>query len=270
MWARGVDRLHPGQAEIPGQVRRAEGREEASARPVHMDRHVEPGLGLELVKGVGDRLHRLVLAGEGDAEGGDHADGVLVDPLEHFRGVEDQPVALHGDLADLDVEIAGELVPADLHGAADHVELVGGFSGRLARLAPAPFEREPAQHRRLGRSDGGAAKRGLGRGRIPQIGDHAHAARLDLRRPGIFVLVDRQGHQVADLVIDRGLAEGREVLAGMPSSISSLRTAAKTWRGLRSASGKPVVASRPKSSLDESSSSRTSSRRLRLDRSVKA
>ena len=80
------------------------------------------------VEGLADGLDRLVLAGEGHAEGGDDADGVLVHALDHFLRRHDQPVAFHRDLAQLDVPVAGELVPADLDRAGHQVGLVGGLA----------------------------------------------------------------------------------------------------------------------------------------------
>jgi hypothetical protein len=85
--ARGVDRLDPRQAEIPLQVGRAERRQEAAAGAVDVDGDVQPLILLEFVERVADGLDRLVLAGEGDAQGRHHADGVLVAALEASSGV---------------------------------------------------------------------------------------------------------------------------------------------------------------------------------------
>ena len=82
-----ADRLHPGHAEVPQDVRRAEGREERPARSVHVDVDVEAGVLLQLVERLGELEHGLVRAGIGDAEGGHHHDGVLVDPREHLLDV---------------------------------------------------------------------------------------------------------------------------------------------------------------------------------------
>ena len=67
------------------------------------------------------RLHQLVGAGVGDAEGRHDHDRVLVDPLEHVVGVHHVVAGRHRDLAHLDVPVLGELVPHHLHRAAHHV-----------------------------------------------------------------------------------------------------------------------------------------------------
>ena len=54
--ARRADRLHPRQPEVPLDVGRAERGEERAARPVDVDVDVEPGVGLQLVERVGERL----------------------------------------------------------------------------------------------------------------------------------------------------------------------------------------------------------------------
>ena len=68
--ARGADRLHPRQPEVPLEVGRAERGEEAAAGRVDVDVDVEPGVGLQLVERRRPwRLHQLVRAGVGDARG---------------------------------------------------------------------------------------------------------------------------------------------------------------------------------------------------------
>ena len=78
---RGVDRLDPGNAEVPLQFGSAEGRQEPAAGAIDMDGDVEPFVPLKFVEGIGDGLDRFVVAGEGDAEGWDDADGVSVATL---------------------------------------------------------------------------------------------------------------------------------------------------------------------------------------------
>ena len=126
-----IDGFYPGQAEVPEQVRLHEGCEESAAGAVDVDGDVEPGLGLQLVERHADLVDRLELQGEGDAKGHDHADGVFIAALEDFFRGEQQALAFHGDFADLDVEVAAELVPADLDRAHDEVRSIGGFA--LAR-----------------------------------------------------------------------------------------------------------------------------------------
>src|SRR5271154_1888140 len=114
-----IDGFHPGQTEVPEQVRLHEGGEESAARSVDVDGDVQPGLSLQLVERHADLVDWFELQGEGDAEGNDHPDGVLIAALENFFRGQQQALALHGNFADLDVEVAAKLVPADLHWAHD-------------------------------------------------------------------------------------------------------------------------------------------------------
>src|SRR5579859_6462573 len=119
--SRGVDGFDAGQTEVPEQIGLDERREEGAAGSIDVNGNVEAGACLQLVEGVADLFDRLELQGEGDAKGDDDADGVFVAALEDFIGGEQEAVAFHGDLADLDVEVAAELMPADLDGAHDEV-----------------------------------------------------------------------------------------------------------------------------------------------------
>ena len=69
-----------------------------------------------------------------------------------------------------------------------------GRLGRLARGAardlPAPFEREPAEHARLRRTDRRRADRRVRIGRVPQVGEDVEASLLDRRGLRVLVLVD--------------------------------------------------------------------------------
>ena len=179
--------------------------------------NVETGRGLEAVERFGDRLDRLVAAGEGHAEGRDHADGVLVAARQNLLGRHQHAAVLHGDLAVLDIPIAGELVPADLHGAGDQVRFVEGFALGASAGLPATLERETAKHRRLAGAGGRAADAARIRRRVPEIREHVHATRLDLGGLRILVLVDHVlvdavVHQLVDLGLAPRLAEGREIL----------------------------------------------------------
>ena len=160
-----VDGLDPRNPEIPFELRRAERRQESAAGPVHVNRDVQPGVLLQLVQGVRHRLHRLEGAGKRDPQRGHDADGVLVTALQDLLGGHQKAILLHGNLAQLDVPVAGELVPADLHRPGDHVRLVHGFSGGPHLLPPAPLHGHAAQHRGLagpGRRAPRALAAGLG------------------------------------------------------------------------------------------------------------
>ena len=98
-----------------------EGREEGAAGSVDVDGDVEPGLGLQLVKRHADLVYRLELQSERDTECDDYADGVFVAALDHFFRREQEAFAFHGHFADFDIEVAAELVPADLDRAHDEV-----------------------------------------------------------------------------------------------------------------------------------------------------
>ena len=177
-----------------------------------------PFLGLKLVERVRQRLNELEIAAVGDAEGRHDADRVLVDALEHLLGVHEQTAAVHRDLAHLDVPVARELVPADLHRPADHVRLVGRLALGLHLRAPAPLHRHAAEHAGFARADRRRAERVGGVGAVPQVGEHVDAARLELGRLRILVLVDHvlvdgEIHDLVDLGLLPGLAERRQVLA---------------------------------------------------------
>ena len=212
-----IDGFHPRQAEVPEQVRLHEGREESAAGSVDVDGDVEPGLGLQLVERDADLVDRLELQSERNAESNDHADGVFVTALEHFFRREQQAVAFHGDFADLDVEVAAKLVPADLHRAHDEVRSIGGFALGALAFAPFPLEGQAAEHGCLAGAGGGAADGAGGFRRVPQIGQHVDAALFDGRGLRILILVDHVlvgglVHELPDLGFDPGGAEGGEIL----------------------------------------------------------
>ncbi len=134
--AGGVDGFDARQAKIPEQIGLEEGREEGAAGAVDVDGDVEARFGLKLVEGETDLVDRLELQSEGDAESDNDADGVFIATLEHFSRPEQQAVAFHGDFANIDVEVAAELVPADLDRAHDEVGRVSWVCpGRAAACA---------------------------------------------------------------------------------------------------------------------------------------
>ena len=134
--ARGADRLDPRQPEVPDQIRGAERGGEPAAGAVDVDVDVEAGAGLEVVERGGDVGHRLVDPRVGHAERRDDTDRVLVDLAEHRLRIEAQATGGHPDLAQLDVPVAGELVPHDLHRAAHQVGGVGRLALGPASVAP--------------------------------------------------------------------------------------------------------------------------------------
>ncbi|GAA3070789.1 hypothetical protein GCM10020254_13220 [Streptomyces goshikiensis] len=194
-----------------------EGGDEPAAGGVDVDGHVPAVLGLDPVEFGADLGDGFVVAAVGDAEDGDDADGVLVHVLGELVGPQAGGAGLQRDLAQLDVEVAGELVPADLYRAADEVGTVDGEAGGAAAFAPAPFEGEAAEHGRLAGAGGGAAGGRAAGGGVPEVGQDVDAAGFDLGRLRVLVLVDHVlvealGHQAAHAVVGPGGAEGGQVL----------------------------------------------------------
>ena len=123
------------------------------------------------------------------------ADRVLVDVRLDVLGADRVLVVLQRDDPRLDVEVAAELLPHDVHVAAeDEVRPVGGLARRLAARAPLPLQRQRAEHDRLRRALRARAGR-LAR-RVEQVGEHPDAALLDLRRLRVLGVVDEVAVQV--------------------------------------------------------------------------
>src|SRR5271156_680772 len=125
---------------------------------------------------------------------------------------------LNRHLADFDIEVAPEFVPADLHRSADEVRLVDWFPLCAPLRAPAPFRGEAAEHRRFAGTGGRTSYRVGAVRRIPQVRHDVHAAVLNLRGLRILVLVahvlvDALFQQRSRLGLDPGGAKSREVLA---------------------------------------------------------
>jgi hypothetical protein len=132
---------------------------------------------------------------------------------------------LQGDDPRRDVEVPAELLPDDVHVAAeDEVRLVGRLSLGLTPLAPLPLQRERAEHDRLG----GALRPGAGRlaGSVEQLGEHVDAALLDLGGHRILRVIDEVPKEVL-VDHDTGLGSIQVVtnvarfLSGIPSTASS-------------------------------------------------
>lgn len=185
-----------------------------------MDGDVQARTLLEPVEGRAEVRDRLVGPVEGGAEDPDDPDGVLVAQLGRRLRVEVEPVALHGDLAGLDLPEVAELLPADLDVHA-HDE-VGARSRVAVRvpLCPAPLQRHPREHAGLARTGRGTAHDGPGIGRVPQVREHGHAASLQLGGARVLVLVDHVlvealRHQHPGLRLHPGGDEGGEIQPGV-------------------------------------------------------
>ena len=213
---RSIDRLDPRETEVPHQIRRAEWSEESAAGRVDVDGNIQAGASLQIVECGGDRGDRFVVPCECHAERGHHADGVLVAALHRFLGRHDEAAIGHGDLTQLDVPIAREFLPANLHRTADEVRFVRRLSFGAAFGPPAPFHGHPAEHGRLA-GPGGRTADGFRVGRVPQVGQHVYATRFDFGGLRVLVLVDHilveaLIHQAVYLGFLPRLAEGGEVL----------------------------------------------------------
>ena len=133
--------------------------------------------------------------GERGAEDADDADRVLVEVRRHVVGADRVLVLRERDDPRLDVEVAAELLPHHVDVAAeDEVGPVRREVRGLAALLPLPLQGQRAEHDRLGRALGAAARR-LAR-RVEQVGQHPHAALLDLGRDRVLRVVDEVAVQV--------------------------------------------------------------------------
>ena len=174
------------------------------------------------------------MAGEGGAEHRRDADRVLVDVGLDVLGADRVLVLLEGHDPRLDVEVAAELLPHDVHVAAEHeVRAVGGLARGLAALAPLPLERQRAQHDRLG----GALRARAGglAGGVEEVGQHPDAALLDLGRARVLGVVDEVAVQaLGDHPLGLGLHPG-----GHERGEVALRVAVEDQLLRRSAASRP-------------------------------
>lgn len=123
----------------------------------------------------------------------------------------------HGDFAQLDVPVAGELVPTHLNGPADEVWFVRRQTSCPPALAPFPQQGHTAEHRRLARAGRRCAEGVLRLGRVPEVGEDVDTPRLNRRGLRILVLVDHVlieclAHEVPNFGLQPGLAKRRKVL----------------------------------------------------------
>ena len=204
-----VDRADLLEPEVPRRVRVQERPHEAAAGAVDVQRHVEPALVAQPHEQVVDAADVVGVAGERGAQHRGDADRVLVDVGLDVLGADRVLVGLERDDARLDVEVAAELLPHDVHVAAeDEVRARRVLAGRLAALAPLPLQRQRAEHDRLRRSL--AARAGRLPRRVEQVREHADAALLDLGRLRILGVVDEVAVQVlGDHPLRLGLHPGR-------------------------------------------------------------
>ncbi len=211
----GVDRAHLLEPEVPLRVRVQERPRERAAGAVDVQRHVDSLVVLERDQVVVDPLDVVLVAGERGPEHRGDADRVLVDVGLHVLGTDRVLVGLQRHDARLDVEVAAELLPDDVHVAAeDQVGLGGVLAGGLLALAPLPFQRQGAEHDRLGGALGAGAG-GLARG-VEEVGQHPDAPLLDLSGARVLGVVDEvdveaPGDDLLSLGLHEGGDEGGEV-----------------------------------------------------------
>ena len=187
--ARDVDRSHLLEAEVPLVVGVEEWPDEAAARAVDVERHVQSALVPDLDQELVDPDDVVGVACEGRSQDGGHADRVLVDVRLHVLGADRVLVGLERDDPRLDIEVAAELLPDDVDVAAeDEVWLVCRSSSGFTALSPLPLEREGAEHDGLRRSLG--PRSGRLAWRVEEVGEHPDAALLDLRRLRVLGVVD--------------------------------------------------------------------------------
>jgi hypothetical protein len=180
-----------------------------------MKRHIEPLLVAEPDEEIVDADHVIRMAGEGGPDDRGDTDRVLVDVGLDVLGPDRVLARLQGDDPRLDVEVAAELLPDDVHVASeDEVRPVGRLPLGLTPLAPLPLQRERAEHDRLGGAlcpgPGGLARR------IEQFGQHVDAALLDLGGHRILRVIDEVPKEVlvdhdAGLWLHPGGHERRQV-----------------------------------------------------------
>ena len=173
-----------------------------------MQRHVQALVPLEPGQQLVDAADVVHVAGERRAQHGGDADRVLVDVRLHVLGADRVLVLLQGDDPRLDVEVAAELLPDDVHVAAEHqVRPVDRRARRGAPLAPLPLQRQRAEHDRLGGALG--ARAGRLAGGVEEVGQHADAALLDLGRLRVLGVVDEVAVEVVgDQPLRLGLHPG--------------------------------------------------------------
>ncbi len=233
-----VDGPHARQAEVPQELGRQERRNETARRGVDVQGHVPSppvlvapattaatGTAVMRIAQCGQRGIEggdgLVLAGVGRAQYPDHADGVLVDQGHGLGHPDDEALGGQWHVAGLDVEVAGELLPAHLDVRShDDVRAVKGEPGRLAGVAPTELHGQAGEVDGLGAPDGRRPDAVLVLAGAEEPAQHVHAAVLQGHRLGVLVPVDgvlvgRLGHEAVGLVVHVGGDEGGQVEGGI-------------------------------------------------------
>ena len=246
--ARHVDRADLLEPEVPLGVRVQERPHEAAARAVDVHRDVDPALLLDAQQEVVDADDVVGVTGERRPDDRGDADRVLVEVGLHVVGPDDVLAVLQRDDPRLDVEVAAELVPHDVHVAAeDEVRPVGRLALGLAPLAPLPLQRERAEHDRLRRALRPRARR-LARG-VEEAREHPDAALLDLRGLRVLGVIDEVavqvgGDQLARLRLHPRGDERGEVAHRLPVELELLADQAQRIETAHAVLGQRVVGRR--------------------------
>ncbi|MNK94484.1 hypothetical protein D3C87_1146860 [compost metagenome] len=160
-----------------------------------MHRHRDACALLVGVQPVVNGLDVVVFPGECLSSNRDDSNRVFVNVLVKVFG--SQPIVTWLERYDawLDIEIAQEFLPDNLHVAArHHIGSRGVLALRLAFLPPVPFVREARKHAGLGRADG---RRAIGLrtfGPVPELMQPAHHP--------LLVREDLRVHIVVDIVLE--------------------------------------------------------------------
>ena len=148
-----------------------------------MDRDRMTCLFLVFVEKVGHFFDGLIMTSVGTAKNDIYTDGVFVDKLHGFLGV--QPVFALGadrDEAALYFKVASEFLEGNLGiGTHDDVgaRLMNGFTGGLATLLPDAFHGKTPELDGLGRASSGGADGLFSRRSMPKIGEDGDASSVD-------------------------------------------------------------------------------------------
>ncbi len=169
-----------------------------------------PRLLLDVEQQLVDADDVVHVSGERRAEDGRDADRVLVEVRLHVVGADRVLVLLERDDPRFDVEVAAELLPHHVDVSSEHEVRPFRRAVRcLLTLLPLPLQGQGAEHDRLGRALGPAAGR-LARRRVEQVGQHPHAALLDLGGDRVLGVVDEVAVEVlGDDPLRLGLHPGR-------------------------------------------------------------
>ena len=225
--ARGGNRQHPLEAEVPLLLGFEERQDETARRRVDVNRNLIAGLGVVFVECLVQPLDVVVEACPRHTGNRYDADCVFVAHVQGLLGVERDVVERQGHRTHLDLPQLAEFLPYDLESGAHHqIRFVERFACGLAAVAPAEPCGHTAQHAGLGRADAQRTGFPLGLfGCVPQVGDDIQTAATHYRDTRILrfvdvVDVDRFVHQTRCVVVHVGRDESCQVEARLRLRVS--------------------------------------------------